>query len=67
MAATELLAGGILVIASVFALVIARPRDGEVRSFLRNDHVQAYYTIAALGALVFGVINLIVGINDMMD
>jgi hypothetical protein len=66
MAAIEVLIGGVLVIASLIALITARAKDGKVRSFLRNDHVQAYYAIALIGALVFGVINLIVGINDMM-
>lgn len=65
MAAVELIVGGILVTASVFLLMIALPKDGEVRSFLRNEHVQAYYTIAILGAFVYGMVNLVVGIKDL--
>ena len=65
MAVFELIVGVILVAASVFALVIALPKDGEVRPFLRNEHAQAYYTIVIMGAFVYGVVNLFAGVKDL--
>jgi hypothetical protein len=66
MAAVELIVGGILVAASVFALMIALPKDGEVRSLLRNEHAQAYYAIAIIGAFVYGMVNLFVGVKELL-
>ena len=66
MAAVELIVGGILIAASVFLFMIALPKDGEVRSFLRNEHVQAYYTIAIIGTFVYGAVNLFVGIRQLL-
>jgi hypothetical protein len=51
----------ILLVASALAFWHARPRDGKVRSFLRNDQVQAYYAVAMVGALVGGILNLVLG------
>lgn len=65
MAAVELIVGAVLTGASVFALMIALPKDGEVRPFLRNEHAQAYYTIATMGAFVYGAVNLFAGIKDL--
>jgi hypothetical protein len=61
MAAVELIVGGVLVAVSAFAHMIALPKDGEVLSFLRNEHAQAYYTIVIIGAFVYGMVNLFVG------
>ena len=58
MVAVEFLAGAFLLVASLVGLWVALPKDGQVRPFLRNDHVQAYYVIALLGAFVFGILNL---------
>ncbi len=65
MAAVELIVGAALVAASLFALVIALPKGGEVRPFLRNEHAQAYYTISVIGAFVYGAVNLFAGIKDL--
>jgi hypothetical protein len=65
MAAVELLIGGILVAVSVFALWLALPTDGEVRPFLRNEHAQAYYSIAIIGAFVYGLVNMFTGIKGL--
>ncbi len=65
MVAFELVAGAILLAASVFGLLIALPKDGEVRPFLRNEHAQAYYTIAIIGAFVYGAVNVFVAVRAM--
>jgi len=66
MAGIELLAGAILLVPSIVGLWIALPKDGEVRHFLRNDHMQSYYVIALLGAFVFGILNVGLGVADML-
>ena len=38
---------------------------GEVRPFLNNEHAQAYFAIAIIGAFAYGALNLIVGIKDL--
>ena len=47
----QFLAGVILLVAFGLAFWLALPRDGKVRSFLRNDQVQAYYTVALIALL----------------
>jgi hypothetical protein len=58
----ELLIGAVLLVASSVAFWFALPRGGEVRSYLRNDKVQAYYTVAILGAFVLGLLNVVLGL-----
>jgi hypothetical protein len=55
----DLFVGAILLIACGLAFWIALPRDGKVRSFLRNDHVQAYYAVGVVSLLVGGVVSVI--------
>ena len=52
----QLIAGGVVLVASVLGFWVALPRDGEVRSFLRNDAVQAYYAVAVLGGFAGGLL-----------
>jgi hypothetical protein len=62
----DLLIGvGFLVFAGL-AFWVALPRDGQVRSFLRNDHVQAYFTVAILGAIAFGLVNIFTGLRALL-
>ena len=49
--------GAILV--GLLALLIALPRRGQVRNFLRNDDVQAYYTVAIIVIAAVGGANLL--------
>ena len=53
----QFLAGVILFVAFGLAFWLALPRDGKVRSFLRNDQVQAYYTVALIALLGGGILN----------
>ena len=53
MVAVELFVGAAFLIATAFAFWIALPQDGQVRSFLRSDQVQAYYAVALLVGFVF--------------
>jgi hypothetical protein len=66
MAAVELIVGAIMVAASLFAFWIALPTDGQVRPFLSNEHVQAYYAIAIIGAFFYGAVNVFMGIKDLL-
>jgi hypothetical protein len=56
MVAAEIFVGVALVIAAAVAFWMALPRSGHVRSFLRNEQVQAYYAVAG-----FGVVNIVRG------
>jgi hypothetical protein len=58
----ELLVGIVLIAAGSVLGAIARPREGEVRSFLRSDGAQAYYTILVLGLLAVGLANVITAV-----
>lgn len=62
----QFLAGTILLIAFGLAFWLALPRDGKVRSFLRNEQVQAYYTVAMLAALFGGILNVVLGLIAIM-
>ena len=66
MVAVELLVGAILIIISVSAFWFALPQHGEVRSYLRNEQVQAYYTVALVTGSVAGVVGLMLGLADMI-
>jgi hypothetical protein len=57
--------GMILFVVGAVAFWLALPRDGKVRSFLRNDQVQAYYTVAIVALLAGGVINIVLGLMAM--
>jgi hypothetical protein len=57
----EVLLGVGLVVASALAFLIARPRDGRVRHFLRNDAMQAYFTVIILGAFTLGLVTIVTG------
>ena len=57
----QLIVGVILLVAFGVAFRLALPRDGKVRSFLRNDQVQAYYAVGMVAALVGGILNVVLG------
>jgi hypothetical protein len=59
----QVIAGLSLVVASILGFWIALPRGGQVRGFLRSDHIQAYYTVTLLGAFIIGVLNLGIGLK----
>ena len=58
----ELLLGICLVVAAGLAVWIARPRDGQVRGWVRNENAQTYYTHAIIGLLLFGLVNIVTGL-----
>ena len=62
----QFLAGTILLVAFGLAFWLALPRHGEVRSFLRNDQVQAYYTVALIALLGSGIVSIILGFMAMI-
>jgi hypothetical protein len=51
--------GAIFLIAFGLAFWLALPRDGKVRSFLRNDQVQAYYAVGLVVLLAGGVVSVV--------
>ena len=61
----QFLVGTILLVAFGLAFWLALPRDGQVRSFLRNDQVQAYYTVALIAAFGSGILNVVLGLMAM--
>jgi hypothetical protein len=67
MASIEFLAGAALFALSAFAWWIALPKDGQVRAFMRNDQVQAYYSVAFIGGLVFGLLSAVLGAVAMLN
>ena len=58
----EVLLGVGLVVAAGLTVWIARPRDGQVRGWLRNENAQAYYTHAILALFLCGLVNIITGL-----
>jgi hypothetical protein len=62
----QFLTGAILLVAFGLAFWLALPRDGKVRRFLRNDQVQAYYTVALMAALAGGILNAVLGLMAMI-
>jgi hypothetical protein len=58
----ELLIGVSSVLASILAMWLALPRDGQVRGFLRSDTMQASYAVIVLGIFAFGVVNIVTGL-----
>ena len=63
----ELLVGAALLVAFGVAVWFALPKDGEVRRFLRNDQIQAYYAVAILGALVMGLLYTALGLVTLFS
>jgi hypothetical protein len=49
----------------ILGLWIALPRDGQVRGFLRNDHVQAYYTVAVISLGASGAVAAFSGLLEL--
>ena len=60
---TSFVAGAGALLLGALAFWIALPRRGQVRSFLKSDAVQAYYTVAIIVLVAFGGVNLFRGIQ----
>jgi hypothetical protein len=56
---TTFLVGIGAIVVGVLAFLVALPRRGQVRSFLRNEDVQAYYTVAIIVIVAAGGANLL--------
>jgi hypothetical protein len=63
----EIIASVLMVVASVLAFWFALPKDGQVRGYLRNDQVQAYYAVALLGTFVGGLLFTTLGVMSLLD
>ena len=58
----SLLIGIALTFVGVVAFWMARPRDGKVAWFLKDERIQPYYVVALLGAVFVGVVNVVLGV-----
>jgi hypothetical protein len=63
----ELIASVVVLIASVLGFWLALPQDGKVRPYLQNDHVQAYYAVALLGAFASGLLFTVLGLISLFS
>lgn len=57
----QFLIGVVLFAISCLAFWHALPKDGQVRGYLPNDAVQAYYAVLLIGGLVGGSLLIILG------
>jgi hypothetical protein len=55
-------AGAGALLLGALAFWIALPRRGQVRSFLKGEAAQAYFTVAIIVLVAFGGVNLFRGI-----
>jgi hypothetical protein len=51
-----------MLLLGLLAFLLALPRRGQVRSFLKSDEVQAYYTVATIVLFAIGGVNIFRGI-----
>jgi hypothetical protein len=58
----EILIGLGAIAASVLALWIALPRDGQIRAWLRGDTRQALYAVMVLSIFAYGMANIVTGL-----
>jgi hypothetical protein len=61
----ETLAGVTALVVSLLGFWFALPKGGKVRPYLRNDEVQAYYTVVLLGAFAGGLLFTVLGIISL--
>jgi hypothetical protein len=59
--------GLVMLVAGVIGFWLARPRDGQVVSFLKQDSVQAYYVVALLGATSVGALLVFLGLRSLLN
>ena len=64
---TTFVFGAVFFAVGILGFFIAMPRDGQVRSFLRNDDVQAYYTVTMIALVAFGAVNVVTGLMSLAD
>jgi hypothetical protein len=62
----HVLIGAAILLTSLLAMWVALPRDGKVRNFMRNDQVQAYYTVTILAGIVLGLLNIASGVQALL-
>lgn len=58
---TTFIGGAVALLLGALAFWFALPKRGNVRRFLRNDEVQAYYTVATIVLVAIGGVNLFRG------
>ena len=63
----SLLIGVALFVVGVVAFWMARPREGKVVWFLKDERIQPYYVVALLGAVFVGVINIVLGVISSLS
>ncbi len=63
----QFLGGVVLLVVSLFLYWHALPKHGEVRSYLRNDQVQAYYVVALVGGIFGGALLTVLGVISLLS
>jgi hypothetical protein len=61
----ELIASVAVLVASVLGFWFALPKDGQVRKYLRNEDVQAYYAVTLLGGFAGGLLFTVFSLISM--
>jgi len=61
----QLIVGLVLLVGSIFAYWYSLPQDGQVRSFLRSDQVQAYYAVTLIGGFAGGLLLTVLGLVSL--
>jgi len=63
----QLILGLVLLLVAILGYWYALPRDGKVRRFLQNDHVQAYYTVALIVGGAAGLLLAVLGAVSLLS
>ena len=62
---TTLIFGAASVVIGLLGFWVALPRGGKVRSFLRNDDVQAYYVVIMIVLIAMGTVSVVAGLFSL--
>ena len=62
---TTLIFGAASLVVGLLGCRVALPRDGKVRSFLRNDDVQAYYVVIMIVLIAMGAVSVVSGLFSL--
>jgi len=63
----QLLLAVAVLVASVLGFLVALPKDGQVRPFLRSDQLQSYYAVAVLGGFTGGLLYTVLGLISLFE
>ena len=64
---TTLVFGAASLVIGLLGFWVALPRGGKVRSFLRNDDVQAYYVVIMIVLIAMGAVSVMSGLFSLQS